>query len=135
MTEEWTTEPNRKHWIDPTTRLDCLIVRNRIGALCGYVGVPNTHPWYGMHYDAVDAYCHGGLTFSSKCNAHVRHDANTETVANADVWWLGFDCAHSGDLCPGMPPYLLFLDGIYRNIAYVENECRNLALQIQEAAE
>jgi hypothetical protein len=135
MTEEWTTEPNCKHWIDLTTGLDCLIVRNSVGTLCGYVGVPNTHPWYGMEHDEVNADCHGGLTFSSKCNAHICHDEHTETIANADVWWLGFDCGHSGDLSPGSLQYGFHTSGVYRNIAYVEAECKKLALQIQEAAE
>jgi hypothetical protein len=54
------------------------------------------------------------------------------------VWWLGFDCAHAGDYTPsygrdlGMPTGW---GGVveYRNIAYVEQECRSLAKQIRGA--
>jgi len=40
-------------------------------------------------------------------------------VANEGVWWLGFDCAHHGDLVPDMT---FMSRGVYRNIAYVEQE-------------
>jgi hypothetical protein len=48
-----------------------------------------------------------------------------------DVWWFGFDCAHAGDMSPGlaaitraipMPEYLYDPD-VYRDFAYVEAEC------------
>lgn len=35
----WDGEPDKMQWTDPATGLDCLIVRNTLGALCGYVGV------------------------------------------------------------------------------------------------
>lgn len=49
------------------------------------------------------------------------------------VWWLGFDCAHAGDLVPGMRRLLrgLIHDGdVYRTLDYVKNECRHLAQQL-----
>ena len=52
------------------------------------------------------------------------------------VWWLGFDCAHSGDLSPsfaGRYGSLHYAES-YKSISYVENECRNLARQISAAA-
>ena len=36
---EWTDEPDKLQWVDEATGFDCLIVRNSLGALCGYVGV------------------------------------------------------------------------------------------------
>lgn len=101
---EWDNEPDRKHWIDADTGLDCLIVRNGLGgkgALCGYVGVPKGHPWYGKDYS---------------------------------------DCERAdGDFVPGMDeisPHRLeeYQSGYsaYRNISYVENQCRSLAKQAQE---
>lgn len=92
----WMTEPDYVSWVDEATGLDCLVVRNRMGALCGYVGMPVGHPWFGMHYDevpqAMDSAAHGGLTYSSECAGHICHDSPNE------VWWLGFDCGHYGDL-------------------------------------
>ena len=47
----WQSEPDKIQWQDAATGLPCLIVRGPVGALCGYVGVPKTHPAYGLHYD------------------------------------------------------------------------------------
>lgn len=44
---EWLHEPDKKQWTDQDTGYPCLIVRNRVGALCGYVGVPLDHPYFG----------------------------------------------------------------------------------------
>lgn len=143
---EWDNEPDRKHWIDAATGLDCLIVRNGLGgkgALCGYVGVPDGHPWHGKGYDdckrADGEYVevHGGLTFASGCseNGKICHSIEKDgKIASDHVWWLGFDCAHAGDYIPGMDcnsRYRSLDDGysVYRNIVYVENECRSLAKQ------
>lgn len=50
----WDDEPDKAHWIDPATDLDCMIRRSlRGGALCGYVGVPTGHPWHGQYYAAL----------------------------------------------------------------------------------
>lgn len=64
----WDREPDKIQWKDEVTSLPCLIVRNSSGALCGYVGVPNTHPLHGKDFDDVqDLKVHGGLTFSRGC--------------------------------------------------------------------
>lgn len=138
---EWETELDRRHWIDRETGLDCLIVRNpHCKNLCGYVGVPKGHPWYGREYEECDADVHGGLTFASKCQhgGKICHGVEKDgEIANDDVWWLGFDCAHGGDLVPGVieslraiGPLASYHDNeVYRNIAYVERECRSLAKQ------
>lgn len=47
----WQDEPDKISWVDEATGLDCLIVRNHGGALCGYVGVPETHPLFGLGYN------------------------------------------------------------------------------------
>lgn len=142
---EWESEPNRKHWIDTDSGLDCLIVRNLSLTLCGYVGVPVGHPWYGLDYDDVEAEVHGGLTYAGLCEDHICHDAATEPVANVEVWWLGFDCGHLFDLIPAMQEIrkamanrFAILEGMplpetYRNMAYVEAECRSLAAQARQA--
>lgn len=54
-----------------------------------------------------------------------------------EVWWFGFDCAHLNDISPayqareaarGWWPHG---DGeMYRNVAYVQHECRQLAEQL-----
>src|SRR5690606_29850193 len=81
----------------------CLLVRGPSGAWCGYVGVPPGHSLHGKSYgdDAVDALnVHGGITYGGACQVggHICHvPAPGEPD---DVWWLGFDCNHSGDVSP-----------------------------------
>ena len=133
----WLNEPDKVQWIDETTGLDCLIVRNNGGALCGYVGVLPGHPWHGKGYSDIDcelADVHGGLTVANKC--HEREDGLgichvPQNGRPADVWWLGFDCAHCGDQSPA---YERTWDGgTYRDVRYVTRECANLARQIAAA--
>lgn len=51
----WQSEPDRKEWVDQATGLHCIIHRAPVtGALCGYVGIPTSHPAWGLHYDGVD---------------------------------------------------------------------------------
>jgi len=144
----WDDEPDKIQWIDDATGLDCLIVRNPMGALCGYVGVPPEHPLYEVGYDAayqlaaergVSLQVHGGLTFADRCEpgepiegiCHLGEHGATE-----NPWWLGFDMAHAGDLSPGMawieqnvlrlPP----IPGRYRDVSYAKGECTDLARQL-----
>ena len=63
----WQSEPDKIQWLDEATGLPCLIVRGPVGALCGYVGVPEGHPHFEQKYDDVDVRVHGGLTFASFC--------------------------------------------------------------------
>lgn len=59
----WDDEPDKVQWEDAATELPCLIVRNGLGALCGYVGVPEGHPWHGItHYDLDAAVVYGGVS-------------------------------------------------------------------------
>lgn len=128
----WQTEPDRVEW--RYLGLPCLIVRNEMGALCGYVGVPPEHPWHGKDYNDIDGAVdvHGGLTYANKCNdaaiCHVPKDGEPD-----DVWWLGFDCAHSGDGVPGRPGLIgayMNIGTRYRDVTYVRAEVEKLAVQV-----
>lgn len=134
----WKDEPDRIEWrfLD----MPCLIVRGPSGALCGYVAVAPGHPWHGVEYGAIDPSpaVHWGLTYSDRCQAggkicHVAREGEAD-----DVWWVGFDCAHSGDISPSYLhlPYLQHIgfDGVYRDEAYVRSEVECLAAQAKEAA-
>ncbi|MEO1658280.1 MAG: hypothetical protein AAFR65_11195 [Pseudomonadota bacterium] len=78
-----------------------IIVHTTLGHLCGYVRLPADHPMWGKDYDDVTADVHGGLTYARD------HAPLDESDGG---WWLGFDCAHYGDLVPsvveqaGLPP-------------------------------
>jgi hypothetical protein len=133
----WQTEPDRLEWRH--NGVPCLIVRNPSGALCGYAACPPEHPWHGkafdMHWDETEnPEVHGGITFSGLCQeggkiCHVPQPGEPD-----DVWWLGFDCAHSGDLTPRdvKEGYTLgrFGPAKYRDVEYVKAEANSLAEQI-----
>lgn len=159
----WDDEPDRVQWTDDDTGLACLIRRGPLGNWCGYVGVPEGHPWHGMDYhhcvvcrtsylDGCEhneplssvVIVHGGLTFAAGCDGdpvagvcHVADDGDT-------VWWLGFDCGHGFDLVPGLVARGLALgysiedatfgSATYRDIEYVRGEVRSLAQQVAAAA-
>lgn len=104
-----------------------VITRNLMAIRCGYVRIPQGHPWHGKDYDDIDADVHGGLTF-----AKPDKPCNGDRPDNA--WWIGFDCGHSGDAPdPSLPEYkdalALFMDGVVRTTEYVETECRSLCEQ------
>jgi hypothetical protein len=68
--------------------------------------------------------------------AHARFICHTPGPNEPDrVWWFGFDCAHSGDICPRMSSIgvreMMGFDGeTYKSVSYVANECRMLATQL-----
>jgi hypothetical protein len=184
---EWDREPDKMQWQDKETGLPCLIVRNRMGALCGYVGVSEDHPDYQKGYDDFRVEVHGGLTFANSCqeatkdrwlkwresmlsrkaeiDRYPRGDAANDwrdygkylgdfdawkswceqssichipEAAEPDaVWWLGFDCAHSGDVMPAHSRLFEHPSSwgeSYKSLDYVKRECESLARQLAEMA-
>jgi hypothetical protein len=133
----WMDEPDEERWVDEETGLDCLILRNRLGALCGYVGVSSSHPFHGLNFGMCPIRCgknkcehsperrlevHGGLTYSGAFQ-----DALGRFTRS---WWFGFDCTHPGDLAPSMLRYGATNNSTYRDRAFVEQEIRKLARQL-----
>lgn len=141
----WQSEPDKVQYRDETTGFPCLIVRGPSGALCGYVGVSPGHPWHGVDYNGVmvgdDEYVdvHWGLTYADKCQHSTdpsQHICHIPAPGEPDdVWWLGFDCAHSGDLTELKRSYgYACITDTYRDIGFVEGECRKLARQAGQVA-
>jgi hypothetical protein len=93
----WLSEPDLLSWRDPATALPCMIARTPLGHLCGYVGVFRGHKAYGLPFDAVDARVHGGLTWGS-----TQKELEPRRSVGRQAWFFGFDCAHAGDLIPGV---------------------------------
>ena len=133
----WQQEPDRVDFIH--AGFSCLLLRSRSGAWCGYVGVPSGHPSYGKAYADVPVGVHGGLTFSGPCQGDICH--TPQPGMPDDVYWLGFDCSHAGDLDPAMHAYekrympeIMPLppgfEEIYRNLEWVRNEVESLAVQL-----
>ncbi len=143
----WQDEPDKEQWADEETGYACLLKRSRLGALCGYVGVPEGHPWHGKGYDEVEADAHGGLTYASLCQEGPEGQTICHVSAPGEpepLWWLGFDCAHCWDLVPAMNADLnsagitrgtyAELGETYKPVGYVKEECARLAQQAAAAA-
>lgn len=134
----WDNEPDKVQWVDQETGLDCLIVRNgHMGNLCGYVGVPAGHLLHKVDYTTLESGVdvHGWLTFSGECRENDgEHGICHVPFAGRphDVWWFGFDCAHSFDLVPLLQGVVPLLGGgsVYRDLDYVKAECAKLAKQL-----
>ena len=142
----WDGEPDKTQWQDEATGLPCIAVRHpRGGHWCGYVGVAEGHPHFEKGYEDVDVDVHGGLTFSNLCQPHEDEEGrgicHVAGPGEPDrVWWLGFDCAHSGDWSPRDAMYERdrAQEGIwrrstedeYRTLNYVKNQCAHLARQL-----
>lgn len=126
----WDDEPDRAEWrAKGTPRVACLMVRNAMGAWCGYVGVPPGHPWHGLGYDQIDAEAHGGLTYSDSCGGPICHVPRLGE--SDDVWWVGFDCIHYMDDAPGLRAMGSRLSGEYRTEEWVRAEVNQLAQHAQ----
>jgi hypothetical protein len=129
----WLTEPDEWFSRDDNTGYATMILRNRMGALCGYVGVPVGHPLYGLPYydwnattpeqEAVNNIeVHGGLTFAGQ--------GRRAPDEYKDYWWFGFDCAHAGDYVPVRPDVMTDFGCKYRDMKYVKEQIALLAKQI-----
>ena len=100
----WEEEPDHAEWIQEPSGYKCRIKRNETtGTLCGYVGIPKEHRFWGVGYDDdkeledIADNVHGGLTYSEQGD---------------DGWWyFGFDTAHVEDFAPKMVEHLIELRG------------------------
>lgn len=137
----WQDEPDKAQWTDDPTDLDCLIVRNRAGSLCGYVGVPPGHPWHGMPFQDVPTDVNGReLSFSGLCEEGAEDAPAVCHVPQpgrpADVWWIGFHCSYGMELSPRfdseLPEDLRALHR-YRTFGYVQQQCADLAASVKMA--
>ena len=142
----WDAEPD--HVDFDSDGIPCILHRGPLGAWCGYIAVPPGHPWHGKPYGEVRVVptedrdewpdVHGGLTYSESCAGAICHVP--KPGESDDVWWLGFDCNHSGDL--SLFDYAhrsdltdfkfgggLSWTSLYRDLAYVRRETERLAEQ------
>lgn len=142
----WLNEPDYKRWRDGKTQLMCLILRaGTTGALCGYVRLPRSlakkmganglrlkPDQFGTRAPAYNSpvfwgiSVHGGLTYSGGIQTFKR--------GRERGIWVGFDCAHWGDMAPSLALYMGEIHGTYRDLAYVTEQVRWLASQIKELA-
>ena len=96
----WENEPDHAEWVQEVSGYKCRISRMEgSGSLCGYVGIPKGHRFWGTEYgthdelDDISDNVHGGLTYS---------------VEGADGWWyFGFDTNHADDFAPKLIELLI----------------------------
>ena len=96
----WEDEPDHAEWTQEVSGYKCRIMRNEItGSLCGYVGIPREHRFWGTEYnthdelDDISDNVHGGLTYSRE---------------ESDGWWyFGFDTSHADDFPPKIVEMLI----------------------------
>lgn len=102
--------------------LRCAVLAMDAGHGCGYVAVPEGHPWHGLDWDdpvpapkplpddmtvaeAMEGFGPVNLLASDRESLamQVRVHGGLTFAAEGLVgveggsWWLGFDCAHAGD--------------------------------------
>lgn len=131
----WQNEPDRVEFKHED--FDCLILRTQSGHLCGYVALTSEHPDFEKDYDSVNVECHGGLTYANHCSGHICHVPKEGEEDN--VWWLGFDHAHSGDYSPQLNEYRKKYGNLfemkdyesYKDIEYVTKGVKHLAEQLR----
>lgn len=122
----WEGEPDHAEWEQEVSGYKCRIVRNETsGTLCGYVGVPKEHRFWGISYNIdpdpelsdISDNVHGGLTYSR--------------LGDDGWWYFGFDTAHLDDFAPTMIEHAIdrhvsnsrFYDCMnYRTWEFVEGE-------------
>jgi len=142
---EWVEEPDLIEF--EHQNIKCRIIRVSAhemngslfgGHLCGYICIPEGHPWKGLGenalYDNIDV--HGGITYNKE---------------EEDGYWIGFDCAHSSDIVPSLEvfrnkyrnsvwekyikdlkrryPSSTRFNPTYKNINFVIEQCESLAEQ------
>jgi hypothetical protein len=96
------------------------------GYLCGYVCIPQQHPYFKNDISDMDVRCHGGITFKKP------------------FMWIGFDCAHSGDYVPSIEKFrrenpspfsldmpeefkdFLLFNPVYRDVDFCISVCKSM---------
>lgn len=132
MKEVWKDEPDHVEF--EYRGFPCIIHRvPSHGALCGYAGLKPGHKYHGKDYDSIEVEVHGGLTYSDKCQGEICHKAKSGEPE--DIWWIGFDCMHSGDYLPGFAKYRKLMTWgdeplVYRDIPFVRKQIEQLVDQL-----
>ena len=111
----WEDEPDHAEWIQEPSGYRCRIKRNEItGVLCGYVGIPREHRFWGVGYqghneeiDEISNDVHGGLTYSDR---------------GRDGWWyFGFDTNHFDDFAPKLVEH--WFERGYKDLEVSYSDC------------
>ena len=113
-----------------------LIRINALNVLCGYVKLPENHPYIGLDlYEGEynknplnELRVHGGVTFADCIGDGY---ATGFGCAHVGDYAIGFDCAHAGDYVPRLIDFASFADDVWRDEAFVINELKRLVEQLR----
>jgi hypothetical protein len=125
----WDREPWRQEFI--YKGFHCMILKHlSLKHLCGYVAVPiKTYNMLSKE-KMFFVHVHGGIT----CSEIGNDTTFPKSFDGSDMWWLGFDCAHIGDLVPSLYEiehnYPYHDNEKYKNSEYVRNELESMVDQI-----
>jgi len=143
------SKEGRGRWDDEPSLLDftyreyaCRITRHMLGALNGYVAIDVDHAFHAVDYFDVNVSVHGGVTYASY---ELPLTAITDVLNNKEIyikspylnvskraWWVGFDCAHAGDIIPKMSRGIQDIMDTYKDIEFVKAELKQLVDQLIE---
>ena len=114
-------------------------IHPHLGSLCGYVKLPDDHPFcksfkkenvFGRNlelgYDDMNIDCHGGLTFSRIVS---EEDSGEYPQGFTPGYWIGWDYIHVGDSYDCGMGRMFKEDKIW-SFAEVERECKNVIEQV-----
>lgn len=125
--------------------LQYLIVQHpHSGHLCGYVRLPRTSQLYKVANKKKLGYKYGKAISKKKTTVRRGYDARdieglrvhgditfagTKPHKFARGYWIGFDCAHAGDLCPAPSRSDEF--SVFRTPEFVRQQLALLAAQVR----
>lgn len=74
--------------------IECVTILNvPMGIRCGYIGVGDNSPLYGMREEDLPLRAHGGITYAS----HFPPRTFESIQKGRNLYWIGFDTGHFGD--------------------------------------
>lgn len=133
----WVDEPDSQAGTKDGIRW-LLLRDDELGHWCGYVHVPDGHPWHGAGCREIRVDVHGGVTVAG--------------AVEPGSWWLGFDCCHVRDYVPARPNVMAKIRAVapklaadverlrsadpvdYRDHSYALSEVVDLAEQVAAAS-
>lgn len=89
---------------------------------CGYVVLPQGHPYHGKTWEELPFDVHGGITFSQ-----FAPDWAEDFDFNEDEWVIGFDTAHYGDTMETCPK-----EYVVEQTEYLRKQCEEVLNETQQ---
>lgn len=134
----------------------CVVLFQKLCHRCGYVGIPPEHCYYNVDYNEMDITCHGGLTYGSDTLPNTDEEDGYHWIGFDCAHGLDEEDYESGLLYFKDEPEIIEsitrrkefdkkFDAVHgysgdnswrgqiRDLAYVEDQCRYIVEQLEEA--